>query len=148
MAQDLFDLDRFVQAQEGVYSRALEEIHRGRKTSHWMWFIFPQIAGLGSSAMARRYAISSVAEARAYLAHPLLGPRLRSCAEAVAALAERSAADVFGSPDDVKLRSSLTLFEDADPDALVFGAALKALCDGRRDEATLAKIRPRPARDG
>lgn len=148
MAQDLFDLDRFVQAQEGVYSRALEEIRRGRKTSHWMWFIFPQIAGLGSSITARRYAISSVAEARAYLAHPLLGPRLRGCAEAVAALAERSAADVFGSPDDVKLRSSLTLFEAADPDALVFGAALEALCDGRRDEATLAKLRPRPAPDG
>lgn len=139
-AEDRFDLARFVRAQDGVYERALDEIRRGRKTSHWMWFIFPQLAGLGSSAMARQYAISSLAEARAYLAHPLLGPRLRICAEAAGELEGRSAWEVFGAPDDAKLRSSLTLFEAADPSAPAFTMALEALCEGRRDEVTLAKL--------
>lgn len=136
-AADPFDLDRFVRAQEGVYDRALEEVRRGRKTSHWMWFIFPQLAGLGSSATARRYAVSGLAEALAYLAHPLLGPRLRLCAGAAAALTGRTATQVFGAPDDMKLRSSLTLFEAADSTEPAFAAALDALCGGRRDAVTL-----------
>ncbi len=137
---DAYDFDRFIEAQRGVYETALAEIRRGRKMSHWMWFIFPQLAGLGSSVTARRYAIASLGEARAYLAHPLLGPRLRECSEAASQLKGRSAADVFGHPDDLKLCSSLTLFEAADPAARMFGQALETLCAGRRDEATLQKL--------
>ena len=134
---DPHDLARFVHAQDGVYEGALSEIRRGRKIGHWMWFIFPQLAGLGASVMARRYAIRSLAEARSYLAHPVLGPRLRTCADAAAALKGRSAAEVFGSPDDLKLCSSLTLFEAAAPGETVFGAALDELCRGRRDPITI-----------
>lgn len=134
---DPHDLHRFVQAQEGVYARALEEIRRGRKTSHWMWFVFPQLRGLGSSLTARLYGLSGLEEARAYLAHPVLGPRLRDCAQAAAELAGRTAREVFGSPDDLKLRSSLTLFAAADPGELLFRRALDALCGGERDPATL-----------
>lgn len=133
-------LQRFVDAQAGVYDSALAEIRRGRKATHWMWFIFPQLAGLGSSPTARFYAIASVEEARDYLAHDVLGPRLRECAEAVAQLAGRSAREVFGQPDDLKLRSSLTLFEAADPGAVVFADALDALCNSQRDEVTLRKL--------
>ena len=139
-AEDPHDLDRFVQAQRDVYEAALGEIRRGRKTSHWMWFVFPQLRGLGSSPAAQHYGVASLEEARAYLAHPVLGPRLRACAEAVAGLAGRTAADVFGSPDDLKLGSSLTLFERADPDEPAFGRALDVLCAGRRDPATLRKL--------
>jgi len=139
-ANDPFDLDRFVQAQAATYDRALEEIRRGRKTSHWMWFIFPQLAGLGGSAMAQRYAIGSLAEAWAYLAHPVLGPRLRQCAAAVAELRGRTAREVFGSPDDLKLRSSLTLFAAAAPGESAFGRALDALCGGERDAVTLSRL--------
>ena len=139
-ATDPFDLQRFVDAQEGVYAQALGEVRRGRKASHWMWFVFPQITGLGFSPMAQRYAITSSAEARAYLDHPVLGPRLRDCAAAVVALAGRSAREVFGSPDDMKLRSSLTLFEAAAPDEPLFGQALEALCGGVRDDATLRRL--------
>ncbi len=135
-----FDLNRFVVAQAGVYERAVEELRRGRKESHWMWFIFPQIAGLGSSPMAVRYAVSSLAEAKAYLDHPLLGKRLRECAAACVALEGLSASQVFGHPDDLKLRSSLTLFEAAAPDEPVFGQALDALCGGERDGLTLRTI--------
>lgn len=131
------DLQRFVDAQRDVYATALAEIRRGRKTGHWMWFIFPQLDGLGLSPTARLYAIASLGEARAYLADPLLGPRLGACAAAVAALHGRTAREVFGSPDDLKLRSSLTLFEAADPCDPVFGEALEALCGGERDPATL-----------
>ena len=133
-------LDRFVQAQDGVYAQALTELRQGRKTSHWMWFIFPQISGLGSSATAQRYAIASLDEARAYLAHPLLGVRLRACAQTAAALAGRSATQVFGFPDDLKFRSSMTLFEAADPGEPAFAAALDTLCGGARDPATLDKL--------
>ena len=136
-----WDLDRFLEAQAGVYEQALAEIRRGRKTSHWMWFVFPQLAGLGSSPMARRYAIASLDEARAYLAHPVLAARLRACAGAAAALKGRTAAAVFGAPDDLKLCSSLTLFEAADPGAPEFAQALETLCAGRRDPATLARLR-------
>ena len=135
------DLDRFVEAQASVYADALAELLRGRKTSHWMWFVFPQIAGLGSSSTARRYAITGIDEARAYLAHPLLGPRLLECAQAAMGQGGRSASQVFGYPDDLKFRSCMTLFERADPTAAVFPEALDALCDGGRDTATLERLK-------
>ena len=134
------NLQRFVDAQEGVHDRALAEVRRGRKASHWMWFVFPQLAGLGASAMAQRYAIASLAEARGYLAHPVLGRRLREIAGAAAALEGVTASEVFGWPDDLKLRSSLTLFEAADPAEPAFPAALDRLCAGERDPATLRRV--------
>jgi uncharacterized protein (DUF1810 family) len=134
---DPHDLARFVEAQAGVYDRALAEIRRGRKSSHWMWFIFPQIAGLGSSSTARRYAIQSRAEAEAYLAHPVLGPRLVECAEAALAVEGRTAFEVFGSPDDLKLRSSATLFAQVSPPGSVFERLLAKYFDGEPDEKTL-----------
>ncbi len=133
-------LDRFVAAQVGVYPTALAEIARGRKASHWMWFVFPQIAGLGHSAMAQRYAITSVTEARAYLDHPLLGARLRECLAALAALPPTDAEAVFGGIDAVKLRSSLTLFEAAGGGP-AFAAALDRWFAGVRDPATLDRPR-------
>jgi uncharacterized protein (DUF1810 family) len=128
---DPWRLDRFVSAQErgGTYERAVAELRAGAKVSHWMWFVFPQVAGLGLSAMAREYAIASVAEARAYLAHPVLGPRLRECARVVAATEGRSAIRIFGPVDAVKLRSSMTLFAAADADR-----AAAAPCDERQDD--------------
>jgi uncharacterized protein (DUF1810 family) len=135
------DLSRFVQAQAGVYPTALAELQRGRKTSHWMWFIFPQIAGLGSSPMAQRYAIGDLEEARAYLADPVLGPRLRAAAGAAIGSSRRSASQVFGYPDDLKFRSSMTLFERADPADTLFAQALDRLCGGVRDDATLERVR-------
>ena len=134
------DLARFVEAQEGVYAGALVELRAGRKESHWMWFVFPQIAGLGMSAMSRRYAIRDAAEARAYLDHPLLGARLRECAEAVLAHANRSAEAIFGAVDAVKLRSSMTLFERVGSDGDPFGRCLETFFRGARDERTLALI--------
>lgn len=133
-------LQRFVDAQAGTYETALAEIRRGRKTSHWMWFIFPQLAGLGTSPTARFYALASLDEARAFLAHSLLGPRLRACAAAVAGHAGVSATAIFGRPDDLKLRSSPTLFEAAAPDDPVFAAALGAVCGGERDPVTLRML--------
>jgi uncharacterized protein (DUF1810 family) len=141
VGEDPFDLQRFVAAQSnGVYERALGEVRAGRKQSHWIWFVFPQVAGLGSSAMAQRFAIGSLDEARAYLAHPVLGPRLVACARAVLAIEGRTALEVFGHPDDLKLRSSLTLFERADPSAAVFGEVLDAVYGGERDAATLERL--------
>jgi uncharacterized protein (DUF1810 family) len=137
---DAYDLDRFVAAQEGVHARALAELQAGAKRSHWMWFIFPQIAGLGSSPMAQRYAIGSLDEARAYGAHPVLGPRLRGCTAAVNAVSGRSARAIFGSPDDVKFRSSMTLFAAAVPDEPLFGQALARYFDGAPDPLTLARL--------
>ena len=137
---DPFDLARFVAAQEGDYDRAVAEIRRGRKTSHWMWYVFPQIAGLGQSAMARAYAIGSLDEARAYLAHPLLGMRLRECVAALAALPEAGADRVFGAIDAVKLRSSLTLFIEAGGGA-PFADAL-ARWFGAADPATIRLLSP------
>ena len=110
---DPFELKRFVEAQDRVYAAVLDELGHGRKRTHWMWFVFPQIAGLGHSPMAERYAISGLDEARAYLAHPLLGLRLRQCTELVNAVSGKSAHDIFSSPDDVKFRSSMTLFAEA-----------------------------------
>jgi len=131
-----FDLDRFVAAQEGVYAGALRELRAGRKTGHWIWFVFPQVAGLGRSEMSRIYAIGSLAEARAYLAHPVLGPRLRECAAALVATQGRSAEEMLGSIDAVKLRSSMTLFHRASPDESVFGDVLDRFYGGARDQAT------------
>ncbi|MEH3061966.1 MAG: DUF1810 domain-containing protein [Methylobacterium radiotolerans] len=137
---DTYDLGRFVAAQEGVYGRALAELQAGDKRSHWMWFIFPQIAGLGASPMAQRYAIGSLAEAQAYAAHPVLGARLRACTAAVNAVAGLSAHAIFGSPDDLKFRSSMTLFARAVPGEPVFADALARYFDGDPDPRTLAKL--------
>ncbi len=130
------DLDRFIVAQEPVYEGLLEELRRGRKTSHWMWFIFPQVAGLGSSVMSRRFAIASLDEARAFLAHRVLGPRLRECAGAVLAVTGWTADEIFGSVDAKKLRSSMTLFQRAAPGESLFGQVLDRYYDGIADGAT------------
>jgi uncharacterized protein (DUF1810 family) len=142
VTDDRWRLERFVSAQDqlGTHQRALAELQAGKKVSHWMWFIFPQVAGLGLSAMAREYAISSLDEARAYLAHPVLGPRLAECASALLALDGLTAQDVLGGVDAMKLRSSVTLFQAADPDAVAFGAVLAKYFDGQPDEATLARL--------
>jgi len=138
---DPFDLQRFVDAQDRVYEAALAELTAGAKRSHWMWFVFPQIAGLGSSAMAQRYAIASLEEAREYLAHPVLGPRLRDCTAAVLAAPHRDAHRVFGSPDDLKFRSSMTLFTEAAPQDPLFRAALGRFFEGDPDARTLEILR-------
>jgi uncharacterized protein (DUF1810 family) len=134
--RDDFDLARFTAAQAATYDRALAEIRAGDKQSHWMWFIFPQIDGLGFSATARHFAIKSEEEARAYLKHPVLGPRLVECAEAVLAVEGRSAFEIFGSPDDLKLQSSMTLFEPIAGDGSAFGRVLDKYYQGRRDVKT------------
>ena len=123
-------LDRFVEAQDGMYDDALAELGAGRKRTHWIWFIFPQLAGLGSSPTAQFYAIASLAEAKAYLAHPVLGPRLRECAQALLSIEGRSARDILGYPDDLKLRSSMTLFARAADDPALFQAVLARYYDG------------------
>lgn len=137
MADDPFDLKRFVDAQSFIFDRVLAELRDGCKRSHWMWFIFPQIAGLGFSAMSQTYAISSLDEARAYLAHPVLGDRLRQCVELVVEVEEgRSVHAIFGNPDDLKFRSCLTLFAQASGEE-VFVRALDRFFDGEPDPATL-----------
>ena len=136
-ASDSYDLNRFVQAQEADYDRALLEIKRGRKSSHWMWYIFPQFEGLGFSTTSRLYSIKSIAEAEAYLAHPLLGPRLKECAETVLCVEGRSAHEIFGSPDDMKLRSCATLFAHVSPPGSVFHQVLDKYFQGRHDGKTL-----------
>ncbi len=137
---DRFHLQRFVDAQEPVYESVLEELRAGRKRSHWMWFIFPQIAGLGHSSMAQRYALSSLDEAVAYLGHPVLGPRLRECATVVARIEDRSIADILGAPDDLKFRSSMTLFAQAAPDEPIFADGLRRYFAGEPDPQTLARL--------
>lgn len=136
-----YDLERFVTAQDqgGTYDAALAELRRGRKTGHWMWFVFPQIAGLGLSPTSQHYAISSLDEARAYLAHPVLGPRLLTCARTVADRKE-SAAQLLGGIDAQKLRSSMTLYGRADPGEPVFAAVLARCFDGAEDPATLVRL--------
>jgi len=134
---DPYNLERFVAAQRGDYKRALAELLRGRKQSHWMWYIFPQLEGLGSSEMSRRFAIKSAAEAKAYLAHPVLGLRLLACAEAVLSVEGRSALEILGSPDDLKLKSSATLFAAVTPPGSVFEQLLAKYYGGVRDEKTL-----------
>ena len=135
---DAFDLGRFVIAQDsgGTYQQAVAELRAGRKVSHWMWYVFPQFAGLGQSATSRRYAISSVDEARAYLAHPVLGPRLRECAEILTGLTGRTAEQIFGGIDAMKLRSSMTLFGHAGPGDPVFRHVLQKSFSGAPDQVT------------
>ena len=130
-------LDRFLEAQAPVYAQVLGELRAGRKASHWMWFIFPQIAGLGQSATSRAYAIQSLAEARAYLAHPVLGARLRECCQAVMNIRGKSAEDIFGAIDATKFRSCLTLFAEVDHGEVLFFNLLENHFDGDADEATL-----------
>jgi uncharacterized protein (DUF1810 family) len=137
---DQCELKRFVDAQDGVYEQACAELRAGRKGSHWMWFVFPQIRGLGSSPTAVRFAISGMEEARAYLEHPMLGPRLRECAGIVVGVEGRSVEEIFGYPDDLKFHSSMTLFAKAASEAGVFGEALGKYFGGRMDRGTLERI--------
>ena len=139
-SQDAFDLDRFVSAQEDVYDSALAEIRAGRKRTHWMWFVFPQLRGLGSSPIARQFAIRSAAEARAYLVHPILGPRLLECCEALLELSSTSATDIFGSPDDMKLRSCVTLFASVSEPGSVFQRVLSRFFGGAPDQRSEALL--------
>ena len=134
---DPHHLSRFIEAQEPQYPQALAELRQGQKRSHWMWFIFPQLAGLGRSATAQYYGIKSLAEARDYLAHPVLGSRLQECCEAVLAVPDRSAHDIFGSPDDLKLRSCATLFAGVAPAGSVFARLLDRYFQGEPDTQTL-----------
>ncbi len=136
-SDDPYDLNRFLSAQEGVYERALAELNSGQKRTHWMWFIFPQIDGLGYSPTAKLYSIKSIEEARQYLNHPVLGKRLLECTEAVVALKGGSVSEIFGYPDDLKFKSSMTLFEKVAGSGSVFSAALDRYCYGGRDAATL-----------
>ena len=142
---DPFDLNRFVEAQTPVYRNALAELQAGAKRSHWMWFIFPQVEGLGSSAMAQRYAIHSREEALAYLAHPVLGARLRECAAALLQVTGRSIEQIMGYPDDMKLRSSMTLFAEIAPEEAAFQAVLDKYFGGERDAQTLRFLSAGPA---
>ena len=137
---DAYDLQRFVEAQDRVIERVRAELRDGRKTSHWMWFVFPQIAGLGGSAMSRRYAIASRDEAAAYLRHPVLGPRLRECTRLMNGVDGRSALQILGGIDAQKFHSSMTLFARAASDNAPFVEALQKYFDGRLDEATLARL--------
>ncbi|WP_018234976.1 DUF1810 domain-containing protein [Ensifer sp. BR816] len=136
MMSEAFDLERFVAAQQGVYETALAELRAGAKRTHWMWFVFPQIRSLGHSSMAQYYALADIDEARAYLTHPLLGRRLVECTEAVNAVRGCSALEIFGRPDDLKFRSSMTLFATADPTIAAFKEALDRYYDGTRDPRT------------
>ena len=137
---DPFDLQRFVDAQRAGYDRVRDELVAGRKRSHWMWFIFPQIEGLGASMMSRRYAISSREEAAAYLMHPLLGSRIRESTRLVSGIDGQSIHEIFGSPDDLKFQSSMTLFAQATDDNADFLAALEKYFGGKPDAATLARL--------
>ena len=141
---DPFDLQRFVDAQAGVIGSAMAELRAGRKRSHWMWFVFPQLAGLGRSDMARRYGIGSLDEARAYLAYPLLGSRLRDGSALVQAVQGRTVGDIFGAPDDQKFWSSMTLFALADPSETGFRACLEKYFGGRFDPGTQSLIERAP----
>jgi uncharacterized protein (DUF1810 family) len=134
---DPFHLSRFVQAQEGIYDRALAEIRGGRKRSHWMWFVFPQYAGLGFSSMSQEYAIKSIEEARAYLNHPVLGPRLVECAQGAIGVEGRTASQIFGSPDDMKLRSCATLFSRVIDAGNIFEQVLQKYFDSQPDPKTM-----------
>jgi uncharacterized protein (DUF1810 family) len=143
-SEDSFHLERFVSAQEGAYPLALAELRAGRKRSHWIWFVFPQIDGLGFSETTRHFAIKSLDEARAFLAHPVLGARLRECAEALLQHVGRSISDILPYPDHLKLQSSMTLFELAAPPASVFAQVLDQFYRGTRDERTLKLVAASP----
>ena len=134
---DDYNLHRFLDAQEPVYDTVLAELRAGRKSSHWIWFIFPQVAGLGHSAMARQFAIGSLDEAKAYLQHPVLGHRLRECTQLVLNVEDRSAEEIFGYPDHLKFRSCMTLFLTAATDNTIFNDALLKYFDGKPDQLTL-----------
>jgi uncharacterized protein (DUF1810 family) len=137
---DLYRLDRFVNAQQKVFEQVVSELRAGRKTGHWMWYVFPQIYGLGSSSMAREFEISSLAEAKAYLQHPILGSRLIQCAQLVVDADRRSIAEIFDYPDDLKFRSSMTLFMRAGPKDAVFKNALGKYFGGTVDARTLEAL--------
>jgi uncharacterized protein (DUF1810 family) len=139
-ASDPFDLQRFVDIQERTYAGVVDELRAGRKRSHWIWFVFPQIAGLGSSMTAARFAISSLDEARAYLRHDVLGPRLRECTQLVNAVQGRTIGEIFGSPDDLKVRSSMTLFAHATDDNGDFVALLARYYGGEEDPLTVQRL--------
>ena len=141
MNDDPHDLQRFVQAQAPVYDRVRAELAAGHKTSHWMWFVFPQLRGLGHSAMAQRYGIASAGEALAYWQHPLLGPRLAECTALVLAVQGRTLHEIFGSPDDRKFASSVTLFAHVAPQEPLFVQAIERCCGGHPDAGTLALLR-------
>jgi len=136
-ANDTFDLSRFTSAQDNIYGSVLTELRNGRKRTHWMWYIFPQVDGLGHSATSKHYAIKSLEEARQYLNHPILGPKLLECAEAVLAVEGRSASEIFGYPDDFKLRSSMTLFAYVAAPGSVFSRILDKYFNGEQDSLTL-----------
>jgi len=138
---DPFNLQRFLDAQAPVMDRVVEDLRNGRKQTHWMWFVFPQIAGLGFSATAQFYALRSLEEAKAYLVHPVLGPRILACTERVLAHRTKSARAIFGTPDDLKFRSSMTLFREASSGRSLFERALAAFFEGEPDAATLEKLR-------
>ena len=140
MPHDPFDLDRFVRAQAPAFDAALAELRAGRKRSHWMWFVFPQLRGLGVSPTAALYGLASIDEARAYVAHRMLGPRLFESFEAALTHADRDLTAIFGSPDDLKFRSSATLFDRAAPDIPVFRRALREFCGGEPDQRTIALL--------
>jgi uncharacterized protein (DUF1810 family) len=137
---DTYNLQRFVDAQNPVFAQVCSELHAGQKTSHWMWFIFPQIGGLGSSSLARKYAISSLDEAKAYLNHPVLGPRIKECTRLVLSIEGRTVGEIFGTPDDLKFRSSLTLFAHAEPAEQAFQDALRKYFGGEEDSLTVAQL--------
>jgi uncharacterized protein (DUF1810 family) len=139
--KDDYNLQRFVDAQAGVFEGACAELRRGRKTGHWMWFIFPQLRGLGFSSMAEYYGITSLAEAKWYLEHPLLGERLIECSRIVTLIEGRSLREIFGSPDDMKFKSSMTLFARAAPENPIFIAAIDKFCGGQFDSLTLDLLR-------
>ena len=138
---DPHDLNRFVEAQEHTFAQAVDELADGRKTSHWMWFVFPQLRGLGHSPMAIQFGIASLDEARAYLAHPLLGPRLKECTQLALRIDGRSITEIFGSPDDMKFRSCMTLFDRAAPDETLFAKGLQKYFGGAPDTRTLELLR-------
>ena len=139
--KDPYNLQRFLDAQNPIFDDVCSELRRGRKTSHWMWFVFPQIQGLGRSSTAREFAISSLTEAEAYIMHPVLGPRLRKCAALVMSIQGSSAQEIFGYPDDLKFRSSMTLFAHATPDNDIFAEALGKYFQGEFDPLTLQLLK-------
>jgi uncharacterized protein (DUF1810 family) len=139
-SNDQFDLQRFIDAQTPVFEQVISELRRGFKRTHWIWFIFPQIAGLGHSQMAKKFSLSSLAEAQAYIKHPLLGPRLRECTRLVNQVEGRSIQQIFGYPDDLKFRSSMTLFAQATPDNALFQEALQKYFNGELDSQTVERL--------
>ena len=139
---DPFNLERFVEAQNPVYDHALLELQRGQKTGHWMWFIFPQMQGLGHSTMAEKYGISSLKEAQAYLAHPILGPRLVECTDLMLQISGKTLAEILGYPDNFKFKSCMTLFSRANTRQEIFQKALRKFCGGEEDAKTLEKLGP------